>query len=303
MAVPDGEVIPDLSIPDLEWPDDGALLATDLHVASMDLMTACPADMTGDCVHTCVATADCPCGLKCDVAMNACVQCLSSADCPQSFTVCSGDRCVSPPDLNMFWSTTPCDVARQNCCNANKCTAVGETVSGVDNYSVSAATCIPSSGVGGEGDACTRTSAGHDDCASGLFCTTLGDPKLTDLHCRRLCLQSSIQSNQGCGASTSCFALMEVNVFPRVSVCLPGCRMFGNDCPAGQDCSLVLNNFLYGNLLCRSIGTTPIGGACKSSLECVAGAQCLGVCRLLCDATHPCPSPLTCDSSFLGHCY
>nr|MDQ3035303.1 hypothetical protein [Myxococcota bacterium] len=137
--------------------------------------------------------------------------------------------------------------------------------------------------------ACVTGGSGIDDCGAGLTCSagSLGDDMLV---CRPICSASA-----DCAAGEACrwYALTA----PPVGYCIPGCTLFGTECPAFATCdgatTLDAAGAIEDGLACRAIGTTAPGEVCHRSIDCTADHSCARVgtdyvCAPLCDDTHPC---------------
>lgn len=135
------------------------------------------------------------------------------------------------------------------------------------------------------GDSCTRSSAGHDNCAVGSTCFPNGANGA--FACRKFCAADS-----DCEAGEKCAAVTQKS--PYFGVCYPTCTTFSVDC--GKDtCANAFydNDGKSGFVGCRISGTGKVGGACKSQFDCGANMVCGGgsggfTCYAMCDATHAC---------------
>jgi len=248
---------------------------------------------------------------------------------------CTGSEVGSAPVLSCTFGTgtctstgtpatlkdataTCCDVGTQDCVGAGmRCTLVGTA----SNSPSLVAACIPDTGIGNEGDACTRasmdpTDVGHDTCKKGLFCANFGTANVSTRFCRQLCDEDS-----HCAAGAAC---REIGGTPTVGVCMPRCSPFANagvQCGAGNVCHVV-----YGSLPSAPTGSVTsdnafcvlptlkgtAGAACTSPSDCLGGLQCFGspsTCTPLCDWMHACPAGtcvtlqgLASDAPALGTC-
>lgn len=184
-----------------------------------------------------------------------------------------------------------CDPVQQACGPGQKCTFVDD---GRRSGTV-ATRCISVTGQGSAGDNCAREQAeaiGRDDCGPGLLCFNLGDA--TTQRCQRYCAGAG-----DCASGTACVQfLSSILLSQPLGLCAPTCTLFGNDCPAGQDCSTIgyeASSTLPRNRapLCRPTGTAQVGESCQTSL-CAPGLMCnptggsTPTCAVLCDAQHPC---------------
>jgi hypothetical protein len=184
---------------------------------------------------------------------------------------------LAPSDLSPPSQT--CDPFQQDCSDpAEKCSLV----LGDGGFVPS---CIPS-GDRMLNDTCTSmpglAGEGHDDCAKGLACASIGLAQ-NERQCRQWC-----ESQTDCASTERC-SLADATV----GLCVPSCAPFAA-CSAGLTCGFLGFNLdnSYG-LSCRSIGTTATGLACMSSLDCSADAVCSGSgtskkCVSLCDGGHSC---------------
>jgi hypothetical protein len=202
----------------------------------------------------------------------------------QDLTMTSKDMAMQP-DL----SPPGCDPVAQDCTDATntKCTLTQSAPMAPLNT-----TCVAPTGMGKDGDTCTRTNnmVGLDDCGKGLFCSGLGtlmNPPAR--HCRAFC-----NADTTCAAGSQCGALTMT-----AGLCVPTCALFGSTCGAGLDCDNLFVDTDGQNVFfsCRMAGTAAAGASCATNgdLDCVAGAVCLDPtqmnmpkCYTLCDATHAC---------------
>lgn len=125
-----------------------------------------------------------------------------------------------------------CEVVAQNCPGANeKC---GLVSAGQGGSIVTA--CLPQTGTVTEGAPCVRASEelegyGHDDCANGLFCSSLLYESLEARQCLKLC-KSEPDCNQGDLCLSSATA-------PATGVCTATCDPFAPVCPEQLGCTVL----------------------------------------------------------------
>jgi hypothetical protein len=208
-----------------------------------------------------------------------------------------------------------CDVIDQDCAAGSKCTAVASNTGAPVNR------CVSPVGAKVLDEACTRSTGGTDDCASGLFCTFRPGPQDAPLACRKLCTKSS-----DCAAVGSDHACRAITYGPSAvagskgysGTCHPKCTPFGTDCAAGTTClPLADPDFSALNPVCihgdgtnADVGASCTNNQCKVGLVCTAtlslAAGGSGVCRELCDGTHSCATgtckPIALASGGLGIC-
>jgi len=186
-----------------------------------------------------------------------------------------------------------CDAVKQDCTDpANpKCSFV---TSGADTV----ARCVPRTGSGALGQACTRVAqdasgVGRDDCASGLFCSGLS--LASGRVCRTLCSKTA-----DCGAGQGCLELT-TKARPAGGMCFASCTLFGACGGGGQSCTPAFGTDVATTTYCRASGTGTLGTVCTRNEDCVANSWCFAdssgqqlTCHAVCDASHACPSPKTC---------
>ena len=201
---------------------------------------------------------------------------------------CGGGRSVpDAPCLDCFDAAEdahvdPCVPRQRACANGDKCTVIGPSRDRA---------CVSATGSGALGAACTG-SDGSDDCADGLYCSTLGGTAPT---CHALC-----QLDTDCLTGEACIALDGAHLID--GVCTATCAPFGSSCGAQQTCAGAYDETGTAPIawVCRGVGATALGGACTSHDDCGAGALCTNAgpsgeieCAPICDAAHPCAT---------GHC-
>jgi hypothetical protein len=154
--------------------------------------------------------------------------------------------------------------------------------------------CVPAGSVA-EGQACTRTAPGIDDCAIGA-CVGLALPD-GELACRLHC-----SADADCLPGQSCL----LNDGFKFAACTPTCSS-AEACPSPTVCHALFYDIATTRarplplLLCASVGTGSPGDACGGDSDCEAASVCDPTlhCARLCDETHPCDS-LTCTSIGAG---
>jgi hypothetical protein len=192
-------------------------------------------------------------------------------------------------DLTMTVSGTGCDVMRQNCDPGLKCTVVNNP----DPTMLGFTMCTPD-GTVAEGEACTRSSFGDDNCVKGTECTVRG-VAANQLFCRKLC-----HADDDCTGGQLCSDAGDNDD----GLCLKPCTPLGSDCPAPLDCSSVypdvfaLSTNFAVVFACRTVGSGGVGTDCSTNgdADCQAGMVCNSfdqtgatpVCVALCQGT--CPS-------------
>jgi hypothetical protein len=175
-----------------------------------------------------------------------------------------------------------CDLIKQDCPMGQKCVAANV---GTQQNPMLGTECVPlASMVVGLNQTCMR-AMGMDNCDKGLSCSTVGAPAGM-----RVCLKV-------CAAGTDCPSTEKCVAGFGAGVCVKSCTPFGSDCASGMTCSSfqsdiasTMNNDIIVPV-CRTIGTTMLGGTCMRSSECGANAGCLtdtGTCAQICDDTHIC---------------
>jgi hypothetical protein len=181
--------------------------------------------------------------------------------------------------------TGACCAADDDCESTDRCAPVALGLSS----SVPIASACVRRGDRARDEACVTGGSGVDDCGAGLTCSagSLGDDMLV---CRPIC-----RAGGDCAAGEACrwYALTA----PPVGYCVPGCTLFGTECPSFATCdgatALDAAGAVVDGLACRAIGTTAPGEICHRSIDCTEGHSCarLGtdyVCLPLCDDAHPC---------------
>lgn len=150
--------------------------------------------------------------------------------------------------------------------------------------------CGPA-GTVAEGQACTRTSPGVDDCANGA-CVSIGQPD-GELACRRFC-----RADGDCLPGQSCL----YNDRFEFAACTPTCSS-PETCPAPAVCHALVYDIATTPtrelplLVCASVGTNSPGAACSRDSDCQATSVCDPSlhCAQLCNAKDTC-GELTCTS-------
>jgi hypothetical protein len=216
-----------------------------------------------------------------------------------------------------------CDIVKQDCPGGtDKCTLVTDATT----QPVYPA-CVPPTGSKTDGQPCTRAysdddprAPGHDDCAAGFFCSTVGQPANAKT-CQRLCESDTTCETATNNAYWRCYA--RDSRTPTDGTCIATCSMVGAGnglpCPAGTACASVVGNVDGQNWIpiCRPVGGGALGASCSSANDCQAGFACgqshasgsNNVCLQYCGAQTPspsCPSGFTCKTypnSPIGYCY
>ena len=122
-----------------------------------------------------------------------------------------------------------CDIYEQDCPTGEKCTIWANDGGTFPND----VRCVPQTGDGVPGDACTVSGAqdGFDDCGAGNYCQ-VDDPAVdTEGWCWPFC--QGISGNGNCEDPSMVCALWFGGVAP---LCLFPCEIGGTDCEAGQVC-------------------------------------------------------------------
>jgi hypothetical protein len=185
-------------------------------------------------------------------------------------------------DVTIDALDTPCDPIKQDCADPSlRCQIIysgGEYRMG----------CEPpwDPAVNLEGQVCSRTSPGHDDCVNGLSCLSDG---VTATSCHRICAKDS-----DCAPGSRCGAI--TTIAPFYGLCWNSCRPFAGDCSDASTCAgpHVDNDqsspFSFES--CREVGAGELGSSCTAQYNCAADMNCQGMggfkCKAMCDATHLC---------------
>jgi hypothetical protein len=177
-----------------------------------------------------------------------------------------------------------CSVVTQDCGSGQKCVA---KVQGA-NMTVVGTTCV-ANGTVTEGQPCMMVSASglvNDNCVAGTVCDNSGGD--SSLHCRKTCSTSTTCSS----ASLKCAAVYTNDW----GLCIPSCTPFGNDCPAGNDCSTTFDAISAtpnsGVFACKTTGMGALFANCSSDTDCGANLACVGPhCSPICDTAHQCAQP------------
>jgi hypothetical protein len=205
----------------------------------------------------------------------------------------SGDTC------NFLCPTTggedslgpQCDVFNQDCPEGEKCAAF---IEGGEN-AWNATKCVPITGEGVPGDACTAEGGGGtglDDCQKGAFCWDV------DMENKGICVEL-------CGGSEAAPTCSDEAMFNCVVVnegvlnlCLPGCDPLVQNCPGDDLCITSADSFVCapdasgaeGQAFdaCEYANVCDKGLLCltpSSAIECDANAG--GCCLPMCDLSDP----------------
>lgn len=166
-----------------------------------------------------------------------------------------------------------CDVVSQDCTGiAEKCTVVA-----VGQAGALVTTCLPETGTVPEGEPCSRSSEaldgyGHDDCASGLFCTSIISESMEARRCVKMC-----KSEKDCGDGESC---LSGSTSPSTGLCVPACDPFAADCPGQLGCVVRITQLELGQMtagVCMYSKRLPEGSLCAGPFDCEAGSMCVTV--------------------------
>ncbi len=175
---------------------------------------------------------------------------------------------------------SPCDPIKQDCAVDLKCTYIHDA----QNKIVPACEAPSQQPLKNDGEDCSRTKTGFDDCARGLACL----PSPSGYTCRKLC-----SADSDCASAAKCAATTTSG--RQYGTCFPTCAPFGNDCPGGTCGNAFYDNDNVNTLeTCRAIGAGDAGAPCSVGSDCAANMNCRGasgsslVCLLQCDSTHPC---------------
>ncbi len=157
---------------------------------------------------------------------------------------------------------TECDLVRQDCPRGEKCMPWGNDGGAHWN----ATRCSPLAEVpNAPGDPCQVEGSGFsgiDDCALGTMCWQV-DPATNEGTCAAIC--DALPMGPTCPPSQECVTLDDT-----VPLCVDGCDPIAQDCPAGQSCTLVDQQFYCGTEPQEPI---PLGGACSAPSSSCAGGQ------------------------------
>lgn len=155
-------------------------------------------------------------------------------------------------------------------------------------------TCVAATGDGGTCSPCADGSA----CTDGIC---LGYPDGAG-YCGSTCASSA-----DCGSGEMCLRITGAPAqCVRFSGGSPSCAATPAGCTSDVDCDATeMCNRSTGACVPRPTGgTTPLGGACTDSTECVSGLCYVGACSQGCDGLSPtsCPAGFYCNSSATGTC-
>jgi hypothetical protein len=154
--------------------------------------------------------------------------------------------------------------------------------------------CVPLKGTNKDGDPCTRTQFGDDDCDKGLVCTLRGTD-MNNLRCRKFC-----HTDTDCGTGSSCTGQLAMGN-TKDGLCVPDCTPYGNECQSPFTCGTIFAGIASTMtapvlvLTCRAVGTVSFNGDCMADADCVAGGLCdptANLCTPFCDIDHACPDVL-----------
>ena len=218
-------------------------------------------------------------------AVTACSSSTSGAAPLESGTTVDEGAAPAPeqdaaaPDVLADSLNAPCDPIKQDCVDPSlRCAIVylgGEYVTG----------CQPpwEPAKNKEGEVCSRTAPGHDDCVKGLNCLPDG---VTATSCHKICA-----ADLDCGPGGKCGAITTTP--PYYGVCWRACTPFTAECPSAT-CSGAHLDVDQSTLFeaCREIGAGVLGSSCTAQFDCAEDMNCQGKagfkCKAMCDDAHPC---------------
>jgi hypothetical protein len=197
----------------------------------------------------------------------------------------TGDDAAGPPadagapDVLPDTIGKACDPVAQDCTDPNlRCTVILES----GDYFPA---CEPPYGIPDkqEGQACSRTGPGHDNCVKGLHCLPEG---VIATACGKLC-----EKDSDCPPGAQCGTI--TTLLPPVGVCWKTCTPFGSECGSGTCSSGHYDSDGVTEFeACREIGGGTVGTSCSAQWDCVADTNCYGrsgfTCTPMCDSTHAC---------------
>ena len=183
------------------------------------------------------------------------------------------------PDVLGDTVGAPCDPIKQDCVDPTlRCQIIR---SGVDFVTGCAPPWEPAKNQ--EGQVCSRTKPGFDDCVKGFSCLLDG---VTATSCHRLCAKDS-----DCGPGAKCGAITTVP--PYYGLCWKTCTPFGTECAASSCAGAHFDNdqqTLFES--CREVGAGALGSSCQAQFDCAADMNCQGnsgfTCKAMCDDMHAC---------------
>lgn len=171
----------------------------------------------------------------------------------------SGDGC-SP--ICMVETAAACSIVPQSgCSGATPACDIG----GID---VTECRAVTSQGT--SNNHCSVSTA----CKAGYTCISDDDPQNTPW-CARFCITDADCTGTGSRCTTG---LVDENNDPlNVKVCSNACNPVAQSgCPSGMGC-LAQNDAAGDYTDCRYMGTTPDGGSCMKSTDCLEGSTCVTV--------------------------
>lgn len=177
----------------------------------------------------------------------------------------------------------PCSLAPQGGCGAGERCGLSSTRQPV---------CV-SIGAAEEYEDCDPDAA--DPCGAGFWCLRHPDQAGQPYQCTRFCTGHLTQGT--CGDWDTCTPVqnLPVNICQTFTTCRPRAEDCTDD--EGPRRCMIVNGW---GAICahHAASPSPIGGACASSVECVAGSSCFdGACRAHCDpdaAVDACPDAREC---------
>jgi hypothetical protein len=198
-------------------------------------------------------------------------------------TVASNDLAVAADLATMTRhdaSGAACGLTAQDCASDEKCTWTE------DNIHLQVPSCVSLAGQKAEGEPCTATTLGNDDCGRGLLCTNLG-AIASDFRCLRVCTGTIAVPVRGeCNSDELCATL---NPAYGPGVCIKPCDAFASDCPSslrcGRSAEVTPLNFVYFPMCVAQVSC--------SNMPCGLGRVCANVygfteCVPICDGAHGC---------------
>lgn len=165
--------------------------------------------------------------------------------------------------MSDFGAVSECDPFAQDCPENEKCVPYGSTGGNWD-----ANKCVPVTGSGAAGDACTYggTVEATDDCDANTHCWDVMDVDGMNVGvCTPFCTGTA--DDPICGPDTSCLIANDGSI----NLCITTCDPLLQDCNAGLACFWANSGF-------NCIFTTqdiPLGEVCGFINDCASGLACL----------------------------